>query len=110
MRPGGDLTSDLRQMQGQGPSALAFGRTRVAEAARAEQTAPQMYPRAARAVPRLARTRVNVPCWPTRASSWSEISIGLRPQAEPPLPCRGELANIFVHVRSANDLACRLLL
>ena len=27
-------------------------------------------------VPRLAQTRVNVPCWPKRASSWSQISSG----------------------------------
>ena len=27
--------------------------------------------------PRLAQTRVSVPCWPIRASSWNQISIGL---------------------------------
>jgi hypothetical protein len=25
----------------------------------------------------LAQTRVSVPCWPIRASSWNQISIGL---------------------------------
>src|ERR1019366_5334190 len=27
-------------------------------------------------VPRLAQTRVSVPCWPMRASSWNQISSG----------------------------------
>jgi hypothetical protein len=28
-------------------------------------------------VPRFAQTRVRVPFWPTRASSWNQISSGL---------------------------------
>lgn len=37
-------------------------------------------------VPRLAQTRVSAPCWPIRASSWNQISIGL------PLACSGSRA------------------
>jgi len=33
-------------------------------------------------LPRSAQTRVSVPCWPIRASSWNQISIGL-PLARP---------------------------
>jgi hypothetical protein len=47
---------------------------------RAEQASPvaALVMRRARAsLPRLAQTRVSVPCWPIRTSSWNQISIGL---------------------------------
>ena len=47
------------------------------------------------AVPRRAQTRVVVPCWPTRASSWNRISSGLPLAAsgdEPRLPPRAAVS------------------
>ena len=46
---------------------------------RAEQVGPVVALVVRRAGPRstLGQTRVSVPCWPIRASSWNQISVGL---------------------------------
>ena len=68
---------------------------------RAGQTAPNRYAqlkrrsRSARGrLPRLAQIRVSVPCWPTLASSWNQISIGL-PAARSPSASLAKSAKFF---------------
>ena len=75
-------------------SVLAVGATMAAVAARRGQTAPNRYAqlkrrsRGARGrLPRLAQMRVSVPCWPTLASSWNQISTGLPSARLPSLFC-----------------------
>ncbi len=65
-------------------AALAAGSTRPAPTPRAGQTAPNRQAQVQRPSfgaegrePRSARMRVSVPCWPMRASSCHQVSIGL---------------------------------
>ena len=65
-------------------SMLTVGNAKAAPTPRAGQTAPKRYAQVKRRsrgargrLPSLAQMRVSVPCWPTLASSWNQISTGL---------------------------------
>src|SRR5215218_6143241 len=102
MRLGGDVAADLLQVQAHG-ARVGIGQDesgagRAPRADRAEQVGPGVaaVARGARGrVPRRARTRVSVPCWPTRASSWDQTSIGL-PAVRPGSACLTSSAKLFL--------------
>ena len=76
-----DIATDLREMLIHGPDIHLRhddrGPDATRRAGRTEEVSPgeTMIPERARGrEPRMAQTRVRVPCWPTRASSWNQNS------------------------------------
>jgi hypothetical protein len=81
VRPGRDLPGDLGQVPA-GRGGVDVGQDEPGadgplRADRAEEVGPGVAAVALRRVPPRTQTRVSVPCWPTRASSWNQTSTGL---------------------------------